>query len=114
VAPTHRIKITPGALLVDGTDISQSVRETYLTMVEGSPVKLGVVLVPDVEIEVDGVVEIIREAPGGDDREAVLAFLEAIDVETLTQEALASLDMGGPDPITAAIEKLKEYVRDSS
>lgn len=60
-----------------------------------------------VHIEGEGVVT-ITGAPGPNDVEAIVAFLQAVDVETVEREAMQRLGWGDKSALAMAIEIMVE------
>lgn len=96
-----------GQVVVNGDDVSRLVGAYSVTHQAGKPPTLTLQLRPGVgDIEGVGIVQVVK---ADDERNAILAFLDAVNPEELEQLTLAGLGMGEGSATPRMIEVLKGW-----
>lgn len=98
-----------GTVVINGEDVTKLVGRVVFEAGSGQPSRLGIELAgaPEGTISGKGIVEVM---PNVSQQDLVLAWLNAIDPEALSKAALSKgSGLGGPNPIEAALEVLKEW-----
>lgn len=93
-------------VVVNGQDLTSFCQQVLVDLAAHETPKIGLRLVGDVQLEGDGIVEVLVDAPGGQN---IVEFLSAVDPEILERESLKFIEMDGGGGTEAMLNVLKRW-----